>query len=162
MDILANTTAQKLNDGFGVDVFEAVDYSEIPVKQGNYGKEDDWWATKYKVIVLYEIEPSYQAYYKTNTSTGDREFIAKMNVFGEVILRAAEDAKKNRLKYVTSSPKTWGTFRSEPYIGSSGTEVLVIQELKALINPPSDEEIIQELIKTQQPKLDKLVKKLSK
>ena len=163
LDDLAKTTAEQLNAGFSVDVFEAVDYSQIPVKEGKYGKMDDWWSTKYKVIVMYEIMPKYTAYYKTiDSGTLEREFQAKMHVHGEMIVMSAEDAKPDKLKYVTSSPKTWGYYNSEMFKASAETELNTIQELKAVINPPADDVIIEALIKSQKESLDKFVKKKSK
>lgn len=162
LDVLAKTTSDRLNSGFGVDVFEAVDYSQIPVKEGKYGKIDDWWATKYKVIVMYELEPSYIAYYKTISGTTEREFKAQMKVSGEMIVMSAEEAKPEKLKYVTSSPKNWGYYRSEMYVASADTDFNIIQELKSAINPPSDEVVIEAIIKSQKEYLDKFVKKKSK
>ena len=163
LDALANATANELNQGFGTDVFEAVDYAQIPVKQGKYNKLDDWWATKYKVIVLYELSPSYIAYYKTvDAATGEREFTAQMKVNSEMIVMAAEDIKPDKLRYVTSSPKAWGFYRSEKYKGPAETDFHIIQQLKAAINPPSDKEIIDAIIKSQKEKVDKFISKKSK
>jgi hypothetical protein len=162
LDNLAKATTDQLNAGFGIDVFEAVDYSKIPVKEGKYGKLDDWWSTKYKVIVIYELTPFYNAYYKTNTQTGDREYNAQMRVDSEMIVMAAEQEKPEKLKYVTASPKSWGNYRSEKYTAPAETDYHMIQELKAAINPPSDDVVMQELIKSQKEYLDKFVKKKSK
>lgn len=162
IDKIAETTADELNKGFGTDVFEAVDYSKIPVKKGKYGKMDDWWSTKYKVIFIYEIEPRYTAIYITNSETGEREFQAKMHAQGEIIVMSAEEIKPEKLKYVTSSPKTWGYYNSEKYIGSKETDFNTIQELKAAINPPSDEVVVDAIIESQKADLAKFIKKKSK
>ena len=163
IDKIANTTVDELNAGFGTDVFEAVDYSQIPVKEGKYGKLDDWWSTKYKVIFMYELIPNYTAVYKTtNSETGESEYQAKMHVHGEMIVMSAEEVKPDKLKYVTSSPKTWGYFNSDKFIGPSETDFHTIQQLKAAINPPSDEAVVDEIIKSQKSGLDKFVKKKSK
>jgi hypothetical protein len=163
LDVLAKTTADQLNSGFGIDVFEAVDYSKIPVKDGKYGKMDDWWATKYKIIVFYELSPSYNAYYKTiNAESGERKYHAQMKVDSEMIVMAAEEIKPDRLRYVTSSPKSWGYYRSDIFIGPSETDYNIIQELKSAINPPSDQIVIEEIVKSQKEYLNKFVKKKSK
>lgn len=163
MDILASTTAKELNSGFGIDVFEAVDYSKVPVKEGKYGKMDDWWSTKYKIIVLYELSPYYTAYYKiVNVGDEKLKYHAQMKVDSEMIVMAAEENKPNRLKYVTSAPKSWGSFRSDKYVGTSQTDFDIIQDLKEAINPPSDEEVVQAIIADQKKNLDKFVKKKSK
>lgn len=163
IDKIAKTTADDLNAGFGTDVFEAVDYSQIPVKEGKYGKIDDWWSTKYKVIFIYELEPSYSAIYKVvNSETLEREYQAKMHVHGEMIVMSAEEIKPDKLKYVTSSPKRWGYYNSEKFIDTSETDFHTIQQLKAAINPPSDDVVIDAIIKSQKSGLDKFVKKKSK
>ncbi len=163
LDVLAEKTAEQLNSGFGIDVFEAVDYSKIPVKDGKYGKMDDWWATKYKVIVFYDLSPSYNAYYKTvNTEAGGRKYHAQMKVDSEMIVMAAEEIKPDRLKYVTSSPKSWGYYRSDIFVGPAATDYNIIQELKAAINPPTDDVVIEKIVKSQKEYLNKFVKKKSK
>ena len=163
IDKIAQATASDLNTGFATDVFEAVDYSQIPVKEGKYGKMDDWWATKYKVIFIYEFEPSYSAIYKVvNTETLEREYQAKMHVHGDVIVMSAEEIKPDKLKYVTSSPKTWGYYNTEKFIGAADTDFHTIQQLKAAINPPSDEDVVDAIIKSQKEGLDKFVKQKSK
>jgi len=144
-------------------VFEAVDYSQVPVKDGKYGKMDNWWATKYKLIVFLELSPSYVAYYKTvSPESGERKYFGQMKVNSEMIMMAAEDIKTDKLKYVTPSRKSWGYYRSEKYTGSAETDFNVIQELKEAINPPSDDVVIVEIIKSQKEYLDKFVKKKSK
>ena len=163
IDKIAKTTAADLNAGFGIDVFEAVDYSQIPVKEGKYGKMDDWWSTKYKVIFIYELEPNYTAIYKVaNSETLEREYQAKMHVHGDVIVMSAEEIKPDKLKYVTSSPKRWGSYNSEKFVGPAETEFLTIQQLKAAINPPSDEVVVDAIIESQKEALAKFVKKKSK
>jgi hypothetical protein len=163
IDKIAKTTAAELNKGFGTDVFEAVDYSQIPVKEGKYGKMDDWWSTKYKMIFIYELEPSYSAIYKVvNSETLEREYQAKMHVHGDIIVMSAEEIKPEKLKYVTSSPKTWGYYNSEKFIGPAETDFHTIQQLKVAINPPSDDVVVDAIIKSQKSGLDKFVKKKSK
>lgn len=162
LDVLAGTTADELNKGFGVNVFEAVDYTKIPYKEGKYGKLDDWWSTKYKMIVLYELEPFYNAFYKTNTSSGEREYNAYLRVKGEMIVMAAEEAKPDKLKYVTNSPRLWCSYKSAVFIGPAETDFNTIQQLKEAVNPPTDNEIIKLLIEDQKPEVAKFIKKRSK
>jgi hypothetical protein len=162
LDALAQTTADRLNEAFGTDVFEVVDYQKIPFKEGKYGKYDDWWATKYKIVILYDLEPFYNAFYRKNTLTGEFEYVAYERVLSELILMAAEESKPDKLKYVIGSPRSMGSYKSDEFIGSKDIDYNIIQDLKASINPPSDDEIIKVLIEEQKEPLDKLIKKLSK
>jgi hypothetical protein len=162
LGVLARATADRLNESFGTDVFEVVDYQKIPYKDGKYGKYDDWWSTKYKIVILYDLTPFYNAFYRTNTSNGELEYVAYERVNSELILMAAEEEKPDKLRYVIGSPRSMGSFISEDYIGPKETDFDIIQELKAAINPPSDDEIIKLLIENQKEPLAKLIKKLSK
>ena len=162
LDALAQATAARLNESFSTDVFEVVDYQKIPYKEGKYGKYDDWWSTKYKIVILYDLEPFYNAFYRKNTSTDELEYVAYERVISELILMAAEESKPDKLKYVTGSPRSMGSYKSEEFIGSKETDYNIIQDLKASIKPPADVEIIKVLIEEQKEPLDKLIKKLSK
>src|SRR5690606_37520562 len=162
LNVLAGKVASEFNSGFGVDVFEVVDYSKVPVTAGNGGLMDDWWSTKYKMIVIYDLKPYYNAYYKTNEKSGEREYKGQMRVDSEVIIMAAEGASAGRLKYVTASPKQWGEFRSDYFTGPASTDFHKIQDLRAAINPPADEKVIEALIQSQQEHIEKLIEKKSK
>ncbi len=159
---IADKIAAEFNKGFGVDVFEVVDYSLIPVKDGMNGKMDDWWSTKYKIIIIYDITPYYTAIKRTVNSAGDKEFKAQMKVTTEVLIMSAEDKQQTRLKYITSTPQNWGVYNSEAFVGPPTTDFDIIDDLKEVINPPADNIVIDELIRTQQKYIDKYVNKKSK
>ncbi len=163
LDKLATATVNELNAAFGIDVFEAVDYSQIPYKEAKYGKIDDWWATKYKVIIMYELLPYYLSYYAASSADpAVRSYYARMKIDSDMIMMAAEDAKPEKLKWVTSSPKTWGIYRSDKKELPPETDLMIIQELKGTIDPPSDAALMDELIKSQKVLMAKFIKKKSK
>ena len=85
-----------------------------------------------------------------------------MKVDSEVLVMAAEDKNQNKLKYVTASAKTWGTYRSDFFTGPASTDFNKIQDLKEAINPPSDNAVIDELIKSQHEYIAKFIKKRNK
>ena len=112
---------------------------------------------------MYSLKPNYTAYYKTvNSESNEREFQAQMKVISEMIVMSAEAEKPDKLKYVTSSPKPWGYYKSEMYKASADTDLSIIQELRGVINPPADDVVIQAIIDSQKEDLDKFVKKKSK
>lgn len=158
---IADNIATKFNEGFGIDVFDVVNYSLIPIKDGVNKSIDDWWSTKYKIIIIYDITPYYTAI-KTTNSKGDREFKARMKVNTEVIMMSAEDKQQTRLKYVTNSPAKWGYYKTDFFIGPATTNFDVIQDLKEAINPPNDDLVIEALINSQQEKIQKFIKRKSK
>lgn len=151
---VALNVTETLNSGFGVDVFETVDYSLIPVKDGATGKMDDWWSTKYKMIVIYDITPAYAA-----INNGSSDFIAYMTVSSEMLLLAAEDNQQTRLKYVTPFASKWGEYKSESYRKAAYTDFDIIQDLKAVINPPSDDVVIEALLTSQKGPIEEFIKK---
>ncbi len=159
----ADIVVEKLNKTFSTDVFEVVDPSLIPTKEVNGKKMDDWWATKYKLVIDYSFKPYYDVYLESSSDTTKttREFKAqfKVDVYGS--LGAAEDATQHKLKSAGSSPKT-SSYYSTFYVGDEKTVVHTIQELKELVNSPSDADIVSELIKKNEIYLDKFIKKKSK
>jgi hypothetical protein len=56
---LAESFAGTMNEAFATDVFEIVDASIIPSKEGKFGKVYDWGSTKYKMVVSYAASPMY-------------------------------------------------------------------------------------------------------
>ncbi len=156
-------TVEQFNQGFGTNVFELVDFKNIPYKDnGKGGKMDDWWATKYKLIIYLKYNPYYTAYVQT---TGDstnvkKEFKAQMFVKSLSFMEAAVDGQ-DKMKTVGKPPKI-GSYSSEPYLADASTKVMMIQDLKPLINPWTDEQIVEHLLKAQLGYNAKFIKKFNK
>lgn len=156
-------TVQDFNEGFDTDVFELVDMKDIPYKDnGKGGKMDDWWVTKYKVIITLKYNPYYIAYVQTtgdstNTKT---EFKAQMFVKAMCFMEAAEDGQK-RLKGAGKPPKI-ASYSTDAYLASPSTKIYMIQDLKVLINPASDEEIVNHLMNGQDWYNARFIKKYNK
>jgi len=163
IDSIGAIAVEEFNNGFGTDVFELVDMKDIPyTEDGNGGKADDWWTTKYKMIIFYTYNPYYTAFVQT---TGDstnvkKEFKAQMYVKSSTFIMAAEDGQK-KLKSAGTPPKA-ASYSSEPYLGDPSTKIYMIQDLKPLIKPLTDEQIVDQLLKNQSNYNAKFIKKNNK
>jgi len=156
-------TVQDFNKGFDTDVFELVDIKDIPVKDnGKGGKMDDWWVTKYKVIITLKYTPYYIAYVQTTGDSANvkKEFKGQMFVKSMCFVEAAEDGEK-KLKGAGKAPKI-ASYSTDPYMADPSTKVYIIQDLKALVNPASDDGIVNHLINGQDAYNAKFIKKYNK
>ncbi|MCF6241712.1 MAG: hypothetical protein L3J74_10250 [Bacteroidales bacterium] len=163
IELIGTKSAEQFNKGFGTDVFEFIDLRNIPYKLNGEGKKiDNWWATKYKLIIYLKYNPYYTAYVQT---TGDstqlkKEFKAQMFVKSISYMESAVDGVY-KMKTVGKPPKI-ASYSSEPYLAASSTKVMMIQDLKPLINPWTDEQIVEHLLKTQFGYNTKFIKKFNK
>jgi hypothetical protein len=157
------TAVEEFNNGFGTDVFELVDMKKIPYKDNDKGeKEDNWWPTKYKLIIFYTYNPYYVAYVQTTGESPNEkaEFKGQMFVKSFVYMETPLEGE-TKMKTVGKPPKSVAYF-SEPYLGDASTKVYMIQELKALVNPLEDDKIMEHLLKYQSEENARFIKKNSK
>jgi len=154
---------EEFNNGFGTDVFELVDMKKIPYKVNDKGdKEDNWWPTKYKLIIFYKYTPYYVAYVQTTGESPNEktEFKGQMFVKSFVYMETPEEGQ-SRMKTVGRPPKS-ASYTSTPYLGDASTKVYMIQELKTLVNPLEDDQIMEHLLKFQSEENARFIKKNTK
>lgn len=156
----------QLNETFGTDAFELVDISMIPYKEvkvfSSMQKVDDWWSTKYKIVVGYNIDAHYEAYTENEAISHDRFFFGLFTLNSTVgILEYFIGKKGGTQKYIVNH-KTMGGYKSEKYKGDKDTEVGTIEELSGLVARKSDAEILEMLKAERGPKLENALKKLLK
>lgn len=160
---LGKKTMQDFNEGFDTDVFELVDMKDIPVKDnGKGGKMDDWWVTKYKMIITLKYNPYYIAYVQTTGDSANvkKEFKGQMFVKAMCFIEAAEDGQK-KLKGAGKAPKI-AAYSTDPYLADPSIKIYIIQDLKAVVNPASDEGIVNHLMNGQDGYNAKFIKKYNK
>ena len=62
---LGNDLVQELNAALGTTDIELIDLTKIPVREvsllGQKGWLDDYWATKYKIVFVYDVDPQIRA-----------------------------------------------------------------------------------------------------
>ena len=156
----------QLNETFGTDVYELVDISKIPYKEvkvfSTMQKVDDWWSTKYKIVVNYSMDAYYEAYTEVKATTDDRYFYGSFAFNSNLyILEYFIGKKGGTQKYIVSG-KQMGNYKSEKYQGDKDTEVGTIEELSGLVERKPDAEILEILKAERGPKLEKALKKLTK
>ena len=77
-----------------------------------------------------------------------------------IYIEAAEEGR-SRLKSMRKTPRI-ASYASNPYLGDPSTKIYMIQELKALVKPWTDEQIVEHLLKFQSKYNAKLIKKTKK
>ena len=92
MDASLNATAeslvQELNQALGISNIELIDINKIPYREvkvlGQQTRVDDWWATKYKVVFAYTLDPRLKT---EQTETGKKgKFTAYLNMLASMIV----------------------------------------------------------------------------
>lgn len=75
----------ELNQALGTSIIELIDINTIPYRQTKFGKLDDWWASKYKVVFAYSLDPRIRS---SNEEVGGKvKFTASLNMIQSLIVR---------------------------------------------------------------------------
>lgn len=81
----ANEFVEELNQALNVSNFELIDINTIPYRETKFGRLDDWWASKYKVVFAYSLDPRIRA---SNEETGGKtKFTASLNMIQSLVVR---------------------------------------------------------------------------
>lgn len=75
----------ELNQALATSMIELIDINAIPYRQTKFGKLDDWWASKYKVVFAYSIDPRIRS--SNEEIEGKVKFTASLNVIQSLIVR---------------------------------------------------------------------------
>lgn len=149
-----------MNEAFSTDLFEIVDISTIPYNDGKWGKSDDWSSTKYKMVVTFLANASYS--YRFSSSVDD-EYIGSLTV--HLSATAAEyvyDKKKGfKIKYIVRTGGL-GYYQSTEWKSESDPGLKTIEELQQVVNPPMGADLLVELQKEQDSKMDAYIEKRKK
>ncbi len=148
-----------MNETFNTDVFEVVDRSTIPYKEAKWGKVDDWGATKYKMVITYSANPMYDYEFASNMGG---KYSAALTVKLNVIATEFVNEKKGvKMKYPIRAGNL-GFYKSTEWESEKNPEIKTIEELHALVNPPMGADLLAELQKEQDAKMDKFIEKRKK
>lgn len=156
--------AEELNKGLGVDIFEAVNSSDIPKKMVKMGRTDieieDWWNTDYNLIVQISMNASYE-------TTGEDALTSNLNMKMLLSVREVIQGQES-LDFVTKG-KAVGSVNTEGRGHNACVKTLF--DLRIVAAPPNalvdkcKETIVLELadfIKKENKKYDKASKKKKK
>ena len=153
---LAQGFVATMSETFNTDVFEIVDLKNIPYKESKFGKVDDWAATKYKMVVTYSAIPMYDY-----TLSGG-EYSAKLIVNLSVVATEFVNEKKGvKMKYPIRSGNL-GYYQSAAWESENDPSYKTIEELHTVVNPPAGADLLAELQKEQDAKMDKFIEKRKK
>lgn len=75
---------QELNQALGTTEIELIDINSIPYRQTKFGRLDDWWASKYKVVFAYSLDPQLRT---SNEEIGGKvKFTASLNMITSLVV----------------------------------------------------------------------------
>lgn len=81
----ANDFVLELNQALNTSMIELIDINTVPYRQTKFGRLDDWWASKYKVVFAYTLDPRIRS---SNEEIGGKiKFTASLNMITSLIVR---------------------------------------------------------------------------
>ena len=145
-----------MNETFGTDVFEVVDLSKIPYKESKWGNVDDWGATKYKMVVTYSANPEF------DYSLSGGKYTAQLNVILNVVATEFVDEKgKVKMKYPIRAGNL-GSYNSPQWKSENDPGFKTVSQLQSVVNAPMGADLLVELQKAQDEKMDEFIEKRKK
>jgi len=154
-NLLESFTA-KMNETFGTDIFEAVDKTKIPYKESKWGKVDDWEVTKYRMVATLLISPVYD--YNITSSKYSGELQVSLSA---PIVEYVNEKKGIKMKYPVRGGSL-GFYKSAKYESDNNPNIENIEELQALVNPPSGDELVSKIKEEYEANIEKYIEKITK
>lgn len=75
---------KELNQTFNRTDIELIDINTVPYRNSKFGRMDDWWASKYKVVFAYSLDPRLRT---SNEEIGGKiKFTASLNMITTLIV----------------------------------------------------------------------------
>ena len=145
-----------MNEAFNTDIFEIVDMKTIPYKEVKVGKVSDWATTKYKMVISYYVNPSYD--YQLAGDNYSARFVVGISA-GAV--EYVNDKKGIKMKYPIRGGDL-GAYILQYNESSNLKGLSTIEELHDIVSPASGAELISELQKAQDEKMSNYLEKRKK
>lgn len=80
---LGEDLTAELNAALGTSDIEWIDINKIPYRDTKFGRLDDWWASKYKVVFAYTVDPRLNASHEE--IGGSKKFSTSVNMVTSLI-----------------------------------------------------------------------------
>lgn len=149
----------ELNAAYGVSNFELIDINQIPYREvkvlGTQTKMNDYWATKYKVVFAYTLDPQIQV---TQESSGG--YAASLDFRASMIITEYIGGPGSTKQDILMQILNMGGFGTAPVVQKeSFTDV---NEVYQKVQTKLDRSIVEKVKKERAPNIDKIVKKLTK
>lgn len=129
---------QELNNALGTTDIELIDISKIPYRDGSTlgmaSRVDNFWATKYKVVFFFNVDPRLEAIH--DSFDGPPKFNAVLNLVNSLIVMEYIGGPSSKDQDIFVTVNHLGTFRSPTFVQQDDIMDVktiydkVIQELK--------------------------------
>ncbi len=154
--VVVEDFVSKMNETFNTDIFELVDTKKIPLRTVLGANTDDWWPTIYKTVFAYNLTPEFDYNFSMGKNNGD--FVAHIALYATEYY---EKKGKPKMSIILNGAKTPARYVLE-YSEEESFEISTIQELNAIVNPPSAPELAEILLEKQEAGFVKIKEKLNK
>lgn len=108
---------QELNQALGTTDIELIDITKIPYREvsvlGIPGRLDNWWATKYKLVFIFKVNPQLEPV--RDNLDGKVKFSAVLNLINALIVAEYIGGPASKDQDILTQVNNLGTFRSPPF-----------------------------------------------
>lgn len=84
LQVLGENFTAELNAALGITDIELIDINKMPYRDTKFGRLDDWWASKYKVVFAYSVDPRLRASHEE--IDGKQKFSASLNMVNSLVV----------------------------------------------------------------------------
>lgn len=121
---LGSEFVKELNESLGTTDIELIDINKIPYREarvlGQQVRLDDWWATKYKIVFSYNLDP------RIRITMNESKYNVALNMISSLIVTEYIGDTTSTKQDIITQILNFGSFLSPPY-----TQEEVVTDIKA-------------------------------
>jgi hypothetical protein len=164
LDETLHTAGQQLvdalNAAYSTTDFELIDLSNIPYKEvkvlGQTARVDDWWASKYKVVFKYTVDPRLEG--ENKEVSGKTKFVSSINFLQMLIVTEYIGGPTSNKQDILTQILNFGAYRS-PY-HSQDDEIKEAKNMYEKVMSKMEGSVLDQLKTERADKMSKLVNRL--
>ena len=109
---------QELNQALSTSDIELIDITKIPYRDGSVvgmaGRVDNFWATKYKVVFFFNVDPRLETIH--DSFDGTQKFNAVLNLINSLVVMEYIGGPTSKEQDIFTTVNQLGTFRSPAFV----------------------------------------------
>ncbi|MEQ8301793.1 MAG: hypothetical protein RIB47_00275 [Cyclobacteriaceae bacterium] len=152
---VAQAFSDELNAALGTTDFEVIDINNVPYKDMKMGRIDDWWASKYKVVFIYTVDPRLTVTQKD--VNGAKKHAASLNMVTSLLAMEFIGPSDSPKQKVVAQVLNMGSFVTPEYVQDE--EITDVKEIYLKIAEKLGMSMLEKVNKERADEVKKLVEK---
>ncbi|MEZ4974670.1 MAG: hypothetical protein R2820_15265 [Cyclobacteriaceae bacterium] len=152
---LGKAFADDLNAALGIADFEVIDINNVPYKDLKLGRVDDWWASKYKVVFTYTVDPRLTVTQKD--VNGAKKYAASLNMVTSLLAMEYIGSSDSPKQKVVAQVLNMGSFVTPEHVQDE--EISDVKEIYQKISGALGMSMVEKVNAERADEMKKLVEK---